>query len=215
MPVLKRPAIKPDSLASPKPRVSRKRGLDLDDDDDNSAIVVEAGMTKATMKQIMDKAWSEISEAEQTLASLPKPTSQQWRQFHADVAHNTELIPAEYKAEYDRVMALKGSKGVSVGRTAARQSLCKQWIYASTNATDGDTWGHGAIVHSYTSSLTLSNTREVEGGPWDIMCGRHVSEEAARTTLQEGELQEYGNEDSHGPRQRGTGYSQISAYCHV
>ena len=103
-------------------------------------------------KMLLEKAWQEMASEEQdkVLKMLGKPSAEDYRKFHAALKPGAETgeAPAGFKAEYEAVMALKGQRGKSVGRTAKLSQLCNSWRVARLAAKPGENVWDTASVSS-------------------------------------------------------------------
>ena len=154
-------------------------------------------------KQILDRAWSELTDAEQNdiLKDLELP-SNIYRNFHKSMVADRARLPEQFVATYDTAMAVKGTRGGKEGKRQQLASLCKQWMLALREETGNDeaiaapstlTWSSAFLGRSSWAERVQSSAKITDLIPWGLVVGQCGSEEVAMRSLEAKEIMKVRN----------------------
>ena len=169
---------------------------------------MKVGDQKIAQKQLLDKAWSELSDKEQTdmLEKVELP-SNIYRSFHRAMSTGGNKIPEPFKERYQEAMSKQSRKGVSTGKVSELQNLCRMWlmeVMAWTGDPDAERapplmeWNQGYLEKRSWVSHVQKTKKIQKLYTWGIVVGKHYGEENAIAALARNEVAKVRNPDWEG-----------------
>ena len=162
---------------------------------------------QADPKTMTGEEWEKLSaeEKQKQLALMGPCNRNLYNAFHKSMASGGKNIPEHFKNEYERIMQLKGKRGVSTNKMADLRNLCRQWWMAAKDEKGNISkvkWDSAFIQQSCWAKSETIMTEKEESYTWGQIVGMFFGETLAIAALKRGEIEARDIQDSRGKKHK-------------